>query len=185
MPGLITGDFQLLIMSPVTRDSCPTHACPSSTINYPPVNKSTRPGFQSLFSIPQCWGRKNDQTGAARTSRTSHDMTSNHNIWRKFLIEAVSCHVSVRAQKSFLMVQTQRKTGTVGAQCLWCRHTKPYKYTANVHKKKKKTCEANSRRDDMLNYPGDVWLNEPLVLITLRINQQPWTDSLISSMLPW
>lgn len=42
MPGLITGDFQLLIMSPVTRDSCPTHACPSSTINYPPVNKSTR-----------------------------------------------------------------------------------------------------------------------------------------------
>lgn len=41
MPGLITCDFQLLIMSPVTRDSCPTHACPSSTINYPPVNKSS------------------------------------------------------------------------------------------------------------------------------------------------
>lgn len=58
MPGLITGDFQLLIMSPVTRDSCPTHACPSSTINYPPVNKSSRPSFHTLFSIPRCCGTK-------------------------------------------------------------------------------------------------------------------------------
>lgn len=58
MPGLITGDFQLLIMSPVTRDSCPTHACPSSTINYPPVNKSTRPSFLRLFSILSSGERK-------------------------------------------------------------------------------------------------------------------------------
>lgn len=80
-------------------------------------------------------------------------------------------------QKRILFTQAQRKTGTVGAQpvrsaLMMSTHKASHVYSKRTHMEKK-MCEGNSRCDDMLNYPGDVWLNEPLVLITLRINQQP------------
>lgn len=60
------------------------------------------------------------------------------------------------------------------ALVMWTHtHKAIHVYSERIHTHTHKTCEGNSRHDDMLNYPGDVWLNEPLVLITLRINQQP------------
>lgn len=68
----------------------------------------------------------------------------------------------------------KKKTGTARAckvsACVVDTQSLTHVQQTYTHTQK---CDGNSRRDDMLNYPGDVWLNEPLVLITLRINQQP------------